>query len=80
MGLNHYHCSRKVSESYEKGIAAAAKEEFIQAVAQGCELFADYKVRSSKVAEARDYYIRAAEMYEKWGARTKSEILLEKIP
>lgn len=69
----------KTSELYERAIAEATSEEVTNEVATGCELFAEFKERSGNYAGAMEYYVRSEEYYENWGAKVKSQMLLDKI-
>ena len=69
-----------ITELYKKGIEAASKQDYINDVALGCELLAEYKSRCLGVTpEAREYYTRAAVLYERWGAKVKSQKLRDRL-
>ena len=79
MTLSRYYSEDKVIELYKKAVAAAGAEDYIPMQALAYELFADFSTRNGNATQAHKYYNKAATLYEKWGAKVKSQALIGKI-
>jgi hypothetical protein len=69
----------KIVKTYTDAIEAATREDFTHCVALGCEKYADFLGRSGDVSEAKVYLARAAEMYDKWGAKVKHQVIMQRL-
>jgi hypothetical protein len=91
-GLNNLHryllmraellaCEKKkssdIKKAYEKAIASAGKVGFTQDAALGNELAGEYFLTLGDTFWTKHYFTRAHELYQEWGAKAKSDHLLD---
>jgi hypothetical protein len=92
-GLNNLHryllmqaellaCEKKrkgsdIKRAYDKAIASAGKVGFTQDAALGNELAGEYFLTLGDEFWTKHYFTRAHELYHEWGAKAKSDHLLD---
>jgi len=67
-------------EFYDKAIAGARENEYLNEEALSCELAANFFLEKKMNTFAQTYMIKAHQLYKKWGATAKVKHLEDKYP
>jgi signal transduction histidine kinase len=71
---------RKAMTCYDKAIEAARDNEYIIEEALANELAGNYYSQTGSHRAAKDYLLKACQLYRKWGATAKADYLNRKFP